>query len=96
MTKIIFIKRCTSYYIYKQLEKKVNLKLSYAFQIHTLTVQPSISSMEVEYSGGGVLIFSYVILIHQLEHIGGLYDNQVEPRQLDRVGSLATALMAQQ
>ena len=39
--------------------------------------------MEVEYSGGGVLIFSYLILIHQLEHFGGLYDNQVEPRQLD-------------
>ena len=40
-------------------------------------------AMEVEYSGGGVLIFSYLILIHQLEHFGGLYDNQVEPRQLD-------------
>ena len=39
--------------------------------------------MEVEYSGGGVLIFSYLILIHQLEHFVGLYDNQVEPRQLD-------------
>ena len=39
--------------------------------------------MEVEYSGGGVLIFSYHILIHQLDHFGGLYDNQVEPRQLD-------------
>ena len=37
--------------------------------------------MVVEYSGGGVLISSY--LIHQLEHFGGLYDNQVEPRQLD-------------
>ena len=39
--------------------------------------------MEVEYSGGGVLIFSYLILIHQLEHFGGLYDTEVEPRQLD-------------
>ena len=39
--------------------------------------------MEVEYSGGGVLIFSYLILVHQLEHLGDLYGNQVEPRQLD-------------
>ena len=39
--------------------------------------------MEVEYSGGGVLIFSYLILIHQLDNFWGLYDNQVEPRQLD-------------
>ena len=38
--------------------------------------------MEVEYSGGGVLIFSYHILIHQRDTFGGLYDNQVEPRQL--------------
>ena len=38
--------------------------------------------MEVEYSGGGVIIFSYFILIHQLDTFGGLYDNQVEPRQL--------------
>ena len=27
--------------------------------------------MEVEYSGGGVLIFSYLILIHQLDDLGG-------------------------
>ena len=40
-------------------------------------------SMEVEYSGGGVLIFSYFILIHQRDTLGGLYDNQVEPRPLD-------------
>ena len=39
--------------------------------------------MEVEYSGGGVLIFSYLILIHQRDTLGGLYDNQVEPRQPD-------------
>ena len=39
--------------------------------------------MEVEYSGGGVLIFSCLILIHQRDTFGGLYDNQVEPRQLD-------------
>ena len=39
--------------------------------------------MEVEYSGGGVLILSYLILIHQRETFGGLYDNQVKPRQLD-------------
>ena len=38
--------------------------------------------MEVEYSGGGVLIFSYLILIHQCDTFEGLYDNQVEPRQL--------------
>ena len=31
--------------------------------------------MEVEYSGGGVLIFSYLILIHQLDDLGGLCDN---------------------
>ena len=37
--------------------------------------------MDVEYSGGGVLIFSY--LIHQRDTFGGLYDNQVEPRHLD-------------
>ena len=39
--------------------------------------------MEEEYSGGGVLIFSYLIVIHQRDTFGGLYDNQVEPRQLD-------------
>ena len=39
--------------------------------------------MEVEYSGGGVLIFSYLILIHQRDTFGDLYYNQVEPRQLD-------------
>ena len=31
--------------------------------------------MEVEYSGGGVLIFSYLILIHELVDLGGLCDN---------------------
>ena len=46
--------------------------------------QSSKQDMEMEYSWGGVLIFSYLILIHQLEHFGGLYDNQVEPRQLER------------
>ena len=35
--------------------------------------------MEVEYSGGGVLIYSYLILIHQLDNFGFL----PEPRQLD-------------
>ena len=39
--------------------------------------------MEVEYSGGGVLIFSYLILVHQRDTFGGLYDNQVESRQVD-------------
>ena len=41
--------------------------------------------MEVKYSGGGLyfLIFSYLILIRQRDTFGGLYDNQVEPRQLD-------------
>ena len=39
--------------------------------------------MEVEYSGGGVLNFSYLILIHQRDTFGGLYHNQVEPRLLD-------------
>ena len=38
--------------------------------------------MEVEYSGGGVLIFPYLTLIHQRDTFGGLYDSQVEPRQL--------------
>ena len=40
-------------------------------------------SMEAEYSGVGVLIFYYLILIHQRDTFGGLYDNQVQPRQLD-------------
>ena len=31
--------------------------------------------MEVEYTGGGVLISSYLILIHQLDDLGGLCDN---------------------
>ena len=31
--------------------------------------------MEVEYSEGGVLIFSYLILIHQLDDLRGLCDN---------------------
>ena len=39
--------------------------------------------MEVKYSGVGVLISYYLILIHQRDTFGGLYDNQVEPRQLD-------------
>ena len=32
-------------------------------------------TMEVEISGGGVLIFSYLILIHQFDDLGGLCDN---------------------
>ena len=32
----------------------------------------SVRTMEVECSGGGVLIFSYIILIHQLDNFGGL------------------------
>ena len=39
-------------------------------------------TMEVEYSGGGVLIFSYLILIHPCDTFGGFVRNQVEPRQL--------------
>ena len=39
--------------------------------------------MEVEYSGGGVLIFSYHILIHQLDNFGGFARSQVESRHLD-------------
>ena len=39
--------------------------------------------MEVEYSGGGVLIFSSLILIHQRDTFGVLYDNQVKPRHID-------------
>ena len=42
----------------------------------------SLTRDSVEYSGGGILIFSYLILIHQCDTFGGLYDNQVEPRQL--------------
>ena len=38
--------------------------------------------MVVEYYGGGVLIFSYLILIHHRDTFGVLYDNQVELRQL--------------
>ena len=33
--------------------------------------------MEVEYSGGIVLIFSYLIIIHQLDDLGGLCDSFV-------------------
>ena len=32
----------------------------------------SVYSMEVEYYGGGVLIFPYLILIHRLDTLGGL------------------------
>ena len=31
--------------------------------------------MEVEYSGGGVLIFSHLILINELDDLGGLCNN---------------------
>ena len=31
--------------------------------------------MEEEYSGGGLLIFSYLILIHQLDDFGSFCDN---------------------
>ena len=51
-------------------------------------------AMEVEYSGGGVLIFSYLILILQRDTFGGLYDNQVEPRQLDTSEFIGCALLA--
>ena len=34
-----------------------------------------IEIMEVEYSGGGVLNFSYLILIYQLDDLEGLRDN---------------------
>ena len=49
--------------------------------------------MEVEYSGGGVLIFSYLIPTHQRDTFGGLYDKQVEPRQLDTCEFIGCALM---
>ena len=38
--------------------------------------------MEVEYSGGGVLIFSYLILIHNML-ICVFVRSKVEPSQLD-------------
>ena len=52
--------------------------------------------MEVEYSGGGVLIFSYLILIHQLDNFGGLRVAKLSRGSLIRVSSLAPPLMARQ
>ena len=53
-------------------------------------------TMEVEYSGGGALIFSYFILIHQLDNFGGLRVTKLSRGSLMRVSSLAAALMAHQ
>ena len=39
---------------------------------HLCEFQALTNHMEVEYSGGGVLIFSYLILIHQFDNFGGL------------------------
>ena len=52
--------------------------------------------MKVEYSGGGVLIFSYLILIHQIDSFGGLRVTKLSRGILIRVSSLAAALMARQ
>ena len=52
--------------------------------------------MKVDYSGGGVLIFSYLILIHQLDNFGGLREAKLSRGSLIRVSSLAAALMARQ
>ena len=39
---------------------------------HFCEFQALTNHMEVEYSGSGVLIFSYLILIHQFDKFGGL------------------------
>ena len=52
--------------------------------------------MVVEYSGGGVLIFSNLILIRQLDNFGGLRVAKLSRDSLIRVSSLAAALMARQ
>ena len=52
--------------------------------------------MEVEYSGGGVLIFSYLILIHRLDNFGCLRVAKLSRGSLIRVSSLAATLMARQ
>ena len=53
-----------------------------------------VDSMEVEYSGGGVLIFSYLILIHQLDNFGGLRTAKLNRGSLIQVSSLAAAMIA--
>ena len=61
--------------------------INYFFSMSRLTIETYsmiyLVGMEVEYSRGGVIIFSYLILIHQSDTFGGLYDNQVKPSQLD-------------
>ena len=52
--------------------------------------------MEVEYSGGGVLIFSYLTLMYQLDNFEGLRVAKLNRGSLIRVSSLAAALMAHQ
>ena len=54
------------------------------------------ANIEVEYSGGGVLIFSYFIPIHQLDNYGGLRVAKLSRGSLIRVSSLTAALMARQ
>ena len=56
----------------------------------------SAGTMEVEYSGGSVLFFSYLILIHQLDNFGGLRVAKLSRGSMIRVSSLAAALMARQ
>ena len=63
---------------------------------HTALEKDYALGMEVEYSGGGVLIFSYLILIHQLDNFGGLRVAKLSRSSLIRVSSLAAALMARQ
>ena len=73
-----------------------NNSLAIRNKLISLTAIWGSQNMEIEYSGGGVLIFSYLIFIHQLDNFGGLREAKLSRGSLIRVSSLAVALMARQ
>ena len=100
---IIYIIILVIYYITKTehmypLKHSLGTALSPSLSsVHSYSTYMIGLTMEVEYSGGGVLIFSYLILMHERDTFGGLYDNyKLSRSSLLRVSSLAAALMAHQ
>ena len=79
---------------YAQLSCIKNLLLS-LYLLNSL-FRRSVPGMEIEYSGGGVLIFSYLNLIRQLNHFRLCTTTKLSRGSLIQVSSLAAALMARQ
>ena len=84
-----------NYDIFKQFPRDTGVRYLFQLYLHSLLInEVKMAGMEVEYSGGGALIFSYLILIHQLDIFGGLSIAKLSRGSLIQVSSLAAALMA--